>query len=291
MYTITVEPTLETIMSDAGLDRLAEQGIASLSIPYEFYDLADSVIIARARAMSARGMRITTCHLPYGGNNDMFSPCSALPKLRKATILFWRHYLRKFALTGMHATPMHTGGCMQQFVPGVYRDYLADTLEQIIPDAAASGVIIALENTFFSNPPKFEETKSTPIGNAAYLNDDCCIVADFVVLQRHPNIRLCLDIGHTNLYGHDVMHDVARMAPHAALLHIHGNDGLSDRHYRTNIGNIPWQEVAAHLTAIGFNGEIFAEILDDPNPEIAAALNEPEQLGITMRAAQADIPA
>lgn len=270
MYAIAMDATMEMLLDDAALDALASHGITHLSVPFALYDLDIPQLQSRAQALKSRGLRVITCHLPYGANNREHSTCAEDDAVFGQTIAMWQHYLRRFAYTGLVATPMHTGGCMHPALPSRLRDRLTDTLSQLLPIAQASGVIIALENTFYPNPPGFSGMDGAPIGDFPRLNDDCALLAEYVKGWNHPNIQACLDVGHTNIFGHDVMTDMKLLTPYLSLLHLHDNDGTRDAHYTPGQGTIPWPEVAQQLKAIDYQGALYAEILNDPDPQIAA---------------------
>lgn len=283
MYEVAMDATLELLLQDAGLDALAAQGITALSVPYAFYDLEEATVRERAAALQSRNLRVVTCHLPYGANNNRFSPCAEEDAVFSETIGTWRRYLHRFAWTGMHSTPMHTGGCMHPAVPPRLRDRLTQALEAIVPVARESGVIVALENTFYPNPPAFSGMGTEPVAPYRHLNDDCAMLADYVKGWNDPAVRICLDVGHTNIFGHTVMPDLKVAAPHAALLHLHDNDETSDQHVAPGLGTIPWQAVARHLQTIGYRDAIYAEIHKDPDPQNARAIHTPEVLVLNLR--------
>lgn len=283
MYDVAMDATLDLLLQDSGLDALAQQGITALSVPFALYDLDESVVRERAEALKKRGLRVATCHLPYGSNNNRHSTCAEDEAVFAHTVETWQRYLRRFAWTGMHATPLHMGGCMHPAVPRRLRDRLTQTLEQIVPIAQAVGVIIALENTFYPNPPAFSGMGTEPVGPYCRLNDDCALLSDYVKGWNHPNVQVCFDIGHANLFGHTVITDLKLLTPHLALLHLHDNDGTSDQHVAPGLGTIPWKDVARHLKTIDYRGAVYAEILNDPDPQIAGAIHTPALLGQNLR--------
>lgn len=292
MWKLTMEPDMATLSDDRALDLLAGCGIAYLSVPFVFFDQPDEFILARSRAFAARGMVVDTCHTPYGGGNKQHSACSELEDIRLATAAMWRHYLARFALVGVRVAPMHTGGCMRVDVPERFRDNLTRTLEAVLPAAEASGVIIALENTFYLNPPPFAGMGETPFENQRWLGDQCALLRYYVKANGHPMLKSCLDIGHSNFLGHDPLTDYDMLRGTIALLHLHDNNGQLDQHFTPGMGCVPWTALARRLAEDAYDQPMYVEALGDPDPARKARIGTApvltEIFRATMRALGSD---
>lgn len=262
---IAMELPINIIMDDAALERIAQAGIKDISVPVEFYDLDDSTIYHRAEALKERGITIDTCHLPHGRHpNAKHSTCSIDPEVFEEAAAMWKHYLARFAMTGMRATPLHMSGCMYPSIPQPYREKLGEFLEEIRPDAKRSGVIIALENTFYHKKPEFTYCKNGQEDPYERINDEVDMIVDFAKTLDTSVFGLCFDIGHANLYGHDALVDYRKMAPYVRLFHLHDNDGEADNHYLPGYGTINWGAFVAETAE--YVDPMYAEILKDPDP-------------------------
>ncbi|MBQ9988214.1 MAG: sugar phosphate isomerase/epimerase [Clostridia bacterium] len=274
---ISMELPLPVLMDDAALDKIAQAGIKDISVPFEFYDLEDAVIIERNRALNARGITIDTCHLPHGRYPDAkHSTCSVVPAVFEASLNMWLYYLNRFTLTGMRATPLHMSGCLFPSMPEAYREQLSRFLAAIAPAAEKAGVMVALENTFYHKKPEFTYTVNGVEDPHARANDDVDMIVALMETLDPKVFGLCFDIGHANLYGRRVMEDLEKMLPYVCLYHLHDNGGTSDDHYLPGLGNIPFgafaQKVADHPHPM------YAEVLKDPDPERQAWLFTAEGL-------------
>lgn len=258
---LSIEVPVETLLKDEELLALKEGGIAFLAVLPAFYDLQPDVIRERARVIEQMGLCIDTCHLPFGGGNSKHSVCAEDEAVRHETITMWRHYLDLFSLTGMRAVPMHTGGAMHPAAGLCAMESLTDTLRQVLPNARRSGVIIALENTFYPNPCPFSDAKN-PSGVAQkYLNDDCAMLNAYVTQWAEVHIRVCHDVGHSLLFGNSIETDLKALRPLTALYHIHDNDGIEDRHWNVGEGVFPWRKLVNAWAEDGYASPVFNEVI------------------------------
>lgn len=274
MFTLTPELSLSTLMDDTALDLLAEGGVKSIAVPCTFFDLPDEAIISKNRSLLERGIKIDTCHLPFGSGNGQHSTCSEVSEVHEATIATWHHYLQRFELVGVRVTPMHTGGCMRRDMPERLRDNLRRTLDALVPSAKKAGTIIALENTFFHNPPPFQGMEGLMLGNQTYLDDQCDVLAEFVDSYANPFVQVCMDVGHSNYLGHQVMDDYRLLKGRIALFHLHDNNGLKDQHYAPGKGTVDFGALSGALRKDGYDLPMLVEVHADPDPERYARIWE-----------------
>ena len=75
------------------------------------------------------------------------------------------------------------------------------------------------------------------------LEEEPGMLLDIVKGVDHPNLRLCLDIGHVNAYSKvPLMQWLESWKDHLTHFHIHNNDGSWDTHNTLNDGTIPiWE--------------------------------------------------
>jgi sugar phosphate isomerase/epimerase len=277
-FPICMEVSVDTLKSDAELAALRVQGIKYLSVKPAFYDLDEQTVKERFRRLTALGFVVDTCHPPYGGGNHQNSVCAEDETVRQTSIAMWRHYLRAFSMTGMRAVPLHTGGAMNAAGGKKALGRLTDTLEKILPEAKKSGVIIALENTFFENPCPFSDAPNPSGIDFTYINDDCEMLRAYVEKWDDANIRVCHDVGHSMLYGHSVGKDMDTLSPLTVLYHIHDNDGVRDRHWNVGDGVFPWQTLVDKLLKNDFRLPLYDEVLSDKNAVLKPMKLLPEQV-------------
>lgn len=85
-------------------------------------------------------------------------------------------------------------------------------------------------------------------------------VVDLVKEINHPYLKVCLDTGHAAVFEHplgDAVRTIGKDLLYA--LHVHDNDGTGDRHWCPFDGISNWEDFAAALKEIGFEGTISLE--------------------------------
>ena len=70
---------------------------------------------------------------------------------------------------------------------------------------------------------------------------------------------LCLDAGHLQLTGGSFEEYVTVLNGRIKCLHVHDNDGVTDRHLAPMAGVIPWKRFCAALKSIGYAGDLSFE--------------------------------
>lgn len=85
-------------------------------------------------------------------------------------------------------------------------------------------------------------------------------VLRFVKTLDHPNFRVCLDTGHCAVCGRSVGEAVRLLGrEYLRVLHVHDNNGRGDFHWLPYEGIIDWDDFAAALQEIGFDGTLSLE--------------------------------
>lgn len=105
--------------------------------------------------------------------------------------------------------------------------------------AKAHGVVICLENLPFKD---FSLSQTSD-------------VVSLVKEINSPYVRICLDTGHSAIFG--APEDDIRLAgEYLATVHLHDNNGRRDEHKMPFEGKIDWQEVCRALCDVGFDGAL-----------------------------------
>ena len=264
MLSITMGVPMDILRSPAEMERLAAAGVRYLCVPPAFYDQAEGAVREQNRRLTELGFCIDTCHPPFGGGNQPNSLCAEEEDVRRETIRTYARYLRAFAWTGVRAIPVHTGGAMHPAGGPKALERLTDTLRRLLPAARESGVILALENTFYANPCPFSDAPDPSGVEAEYINDDCRMLRRYVEEWSDPNIKICHDAGHSLLYGHELAEDLEALFPLTVLYHIHDNDGVHDSHWNVGEGVFPWESFTAYLRGHGGHPwPMYDEVLAD----------------------------
>ena len=175
------------------------------------------------------GLKTPGCHAFWGAGNDLGCP---EPAVHEKLVRRHREFLFKLAELGIRTYTLHLGLAHQGGnVPGDW-EILRKSVEELLPAAQQTGIVLALENG--SESP--EELRHLV---ALAEEFDC------------PEVGFCFDTGHANCYGsRDVKALLHLMAPRIAVLHIHDNCGTFDDHNPPGEGNIDWAALVPELKAL-----------------------------------------
>lgn len=198
------------------------------------------------RLLDNQGMRFADAHAPFSPEEDLNT---LDPAVRAAMASRYAFLLDICAFFGVGTLTSHTGNTQMSHDVGLLHSKLLESLELILPLAAARRCTVCIENIWF------------PTNTAARLLD---AVAHFPV----PELGVCYDAGHANLTsgkerGPD---NAARRAfeecglepewqpnlldeilPHVVNCHLHDNNAVWDQHRSFGDGNIAWGEIIPKL--------------------------------------------
>jgi sugar phosphate isomerase/epimerase len=73
------------------------------------------------------------------------------------------------------------------------------------------------------------------------------------VLNQIPELGLCLDAGHANIYGHWEVY-LEEYASRIVALHLHDNHGESDEHLNLGEGSLDWAWLGGRLGDLDYEG-------------------------------------
>lgn len=200
------------------------------------------------------GISIHDVHAPCGKEYDLDIPDEEIHSL-----LVKRHIrcMELLSDAGARTYTVHVGAypyvrndALRSELP-VLRKYALRTLEELLPCAEKTGIVICVENSF--EPP------NSPDEVLYYLNH-----------FNTPGIRCCFDAGHANYMagkgkkeelftdyhkiaswrGRIVFEDSAleKLSPYIVTAHLHDNDGYSDAHGLPGTGTIDWARLLDALS-------------------------------------------
>ncbi len=252
-------------------DFAADAGFAGVDLSLDRYDTTDDglpgLLDAFRRRLTARGLSLPTCHLPF----YMPAPDDADAMRRFAGEQ--SAALRTAARLGVQVAVIHPivrhgsrcrpGGSAcgtDSSTDSAESAWLRENVAYLTPLrelAARSGVTLAVENMAARPAPDApgETVYGTRAGQLAALADalDCGI---------------CWDFGHANITGADSpAASLATVGRRLALVHIHDNDGKTDSHSLPGEGSVDWNSAAAGLRAVGYTGCMDMELKTSDMPD------------------------
>lgn len=184
-----------------------------------------------------RGIDHLTYHAPF---NELF-PCAIDPKARELARYRYHQAIDAGAYYGTKKIIVHSG-----YAPNFYYDCWFEE-QSILFWKEFAGMIpedvtICVENVL--------ETQPEPLLHILEGVD-------------HPNIRMCLDIGHANAYSErPVMEWLELFAPWIAHFHIHNNGGKTDEHKGLWEGTIPMEKVLIRAQELCPDATFAMEIME-----------------------------
>ena len=120
----------------------------------------------------------------------------------------------------------------------------------LIPAAKRTGVKILLENMFSGRNGRALETA------CADMHDACRYIDGLNALAGGTMFGFCYDTGHAALLGKDQGIAIHTLGGRLLAVHLHDNDGVSDRHRFPYYGAVDWDMVLRSLREIGYAGTV-----------------------------------
>ncbi|MBE6778128.1 MAG: sugar phosphate isomerase/epimerase [Ruminococcaceae bacterium] len=125
--------------------------------------------------------------------------------------------------------------------------------------ALPHGVTVCLENM------PFKAQRISPVER----------IAAFVERLSLPNLAICLDTGHANMYRGDMGDYVRCCGRHLKALHVHDNNTRDDAHAIPYVGSVNWEHFKEGLRDVGFDGCLSLEcnVRQDYPPHLAEEMH------------------
>ncbi len=202
------------------------------------------------KRLEEAGLRVSL-HAPIHGVN-LVSPN---PRLAAAALAEHVAAIELAPELGAELVVFHPGGLPGEYarLPGAYErawQRLGFALDILVPEAAARGVRLAIEN------------KQAGAGRDLILTPEEHLRA----LEGRPGLGACLDFGHLHTLREDPAHFVAALGERLVHVHLHDNQGERDEHLGLGQGTVPWEAALRALAATGYRGAVILEI---PDPDQA----------------------
>ena len=146
--------------------------------------------------------------------------------------------------------------------PADRKAWVTESIEALLPHAAARGVGLAVENVPFAAFP------------------DVAALGDFVRSFRSSSLGVCYDAANAHFIGESPAKGVAQLADLLKVAHLSDTTQNIWRHDRIGLGDVPVAEFARALDEAAFDGPCTLEIIDpDPEASILASHRAIADLG------------
>lgn len=210
--------------------------LCNTSVPYYTSSLSEAMTAAaREREIAeAAGVRIHQVHGPWPTDDKT-------AELRREKISHIERAIRLTSVFGARYLVLHPDmpyGWDNDPEPSLPRQTNLEMLQALLPVAEECQVILCLENM--------------PMKNLTLSRTEAMYA--FVQQIGHPNLGMCLDTGHANVFGDDCGEMVRLIAPVLKVVHVHDNLGDRDAHLAPYQGTVNWDNFTSALRDIGFTG-------------------------------------
>ena len=218
-------------------------------------------LIDELRAQAERaGVKFVDAHAPFHAYSDIFNP---VERERRLTVARQKLHLAFVRDLGVGNCTFHIGSDpLPGYTLDQHREAFYRSLDELLPEAEKTGVVICLENLF------------RPLSS----------VDDLLAALEHyqsPYLALCLDVGHAHMKEvgmnypdsqvrkawRDVGLEVPweeriaeRMAPYILTCHVHDNGGFHDDHDLPGRGTVDWKRIVPLLLNAPKLRSIHAEV-------------------------------
>ena len=182
------------------------------------------------------GVKHRLFHAPF---NELF-PCAIDPKARELAASRYRQAIQLAKQYGAEKIIIHGGYNPWIYYPQWYQSQSVSFWQEFLREDP--GIRIVLENVLEEKP---------------------AMMADIVKAVDHPNLKLCLYVGHVNAYSPvSVMDWLETCAPWLDHFHLHNNDGTRDAHEELFRGSVPMEALLRRMGGICPNATATPEVLE-----------------------------
>ena len=201
---------------------------------------------AQLRALREQGLRVRGLNLPSLDTN-LASP---LARMRAYSVGLFRDAIDLAADLGAEYL-VTVPGRMNPLLapaPAQRRQWLHESLRELIPHAQARGVRLALENVPFAALP------------------DAAALGAFVRELATPAVSICYDAANAHFIGESPAEGLRQLAALVEVVHLSDTTRQAWRHDEVGQGDVPFGATLAALDEIAFDGICMMEIIH-PQPE------------------------
>ena len=195
----------------------------------------EAMIMAEKALADEAGVTIWQIHGPW-----RYPPHDETPEIREERAVEMRRSIRMTAKIGCKNWVIHPmfpfGDC--GFDMESFWQINEEFFKELVPYAKEYGITVCFENMPMKTVSMSTTEKSL----------------EFINMIGMDNMKLCLDTGHEAVFGLSPAEAVRRAGKKLAVLHIHDNDGKSDRHWVPGMGVIDFKDFYKALKEIEFDG-------------------------------------
>lgn len=229
LYLSTIDANAQKIARGHGVGLEIAEYCTAWNMDEKFRE-TDSVVRHKLTGIPNRIL-----HAPF---NELF-PCAIDKKARALAADRFRQAIAIAKCYGATKVVIHGGYNPRIYYPVWYMEQSILFWKEFLKDDP--GVEIVLENVLEEIPD---------------------MLLEIVKGVAHPQLRLCLDVGHVNAYSQiPVTEWVEQWAPYLSHFHIHNNDGSWDSHSALMEGSIPMAQLFATIAEKCPNATITLELL------------------------------
>lgn len=247
---------------DAQYARIAElgyqavdQSLSRTNMPWYQSDEAMEEYCLRIRqSADATGLAISQVHGPWPTDDTT-------EEKRARTFLDMRRAVYGCSVMGAPCLIIHPQmpyGWGTEEDPEFAYKLTVDLMKALMPDCEKYGVVLCLEN----------------MPMTAHRISTMDRIVQAVREVNSPFCGICLDTGHSNVFGRDLGEDVRIAGDLLKTLHVHDNDGKRDSHLLPWLGNADWTSFAEALGQSGFNGVLSLETSGAVSENMPASVRE-----------------
>lgn len=227
----------------SAVDYFAEVGIPNMDMSFEslsrLHDSWQSVLYAAANRAMGRGVGLPTCHLSF------YMPDPFDAELMAKFSEEQRRGIDAAALMGIPLAVTHPIALHSE--QHSYGDFIRANMAYLSPlveYAAAKGVKLCVENM-----------ASSKESDENHLYGSCAL--NVSALAQKLGCGICFDVGHANVSGFKISEQMEILKDKIDVLHVHDNNGITDRHLLPFESTVDWDDVAE-----GIQKSAFCSVLD-----------------------------
>ena len=236
-------------MSARELGAVGRSGIHKVEVLLQdhIFDYHNGDYVGRmARELRRAGVDASSAHANFGTIPDegLFCDISALDESeRRMAVEDMKASVDAAIVLGCECIVIHPGAETDSGDEAHRTAQVERSLGEILEHCNGKDIEIALENL-----PDF------------CVGGSCEKVVAMVDRLNDSQLGICLDTGHVNANGGDLVESVRLIGDRLVSLHVHDNSGEEDEHDLPFAGTIDWYAFRRALDEIGFDGVFMYEL-------------------------------
>lgn len=231
LYISTIDANAEEIARKYGLGLEIAEYCTAYNMDERFPE-TDAVVRKQLEGIPNR-----VFHAPF---NELF-PCAIDPKARELARSRYRQAIALAQEYGAEKIVIHGGYHPWIYYPIWYTEQSIPFWQDFLKELSGD-VTLLLENVLEEEPQ---------------------MLLDIVKGVGDPRLRICLDVGHANVYSKVPILDWLKIcAPFIGHFHIHNNDGSWDTHSPLDQGSIPMKALLTQAETLCPDATFTLELMD-----------------------------